>query len=204
MATASRPGVDGFVVWLEGLPGAGKSTLGRRLVEELARLGLQPDLLDGEAVRRTFFPELGFSRADRETQARRVSRLAQLLARHGAAVVVAMITPYETSRQAARADFAGRFLEVWLRCPIAVCEARDPGGIYRKTHAGTMHRVTGVDDPFEEPLGPELTLDTAKESVDDSARRVLADLAERGWAGPPTGRALSPAPSAGALRATEI
>ncbi|MCI4349048.1 MAG: adenylyl-sulfate kinase [Thermoplasmata archaeon] len=175
-----RDPAAGFVVWLEGLPGAGKSTLGRNVAAELSRRGLRPEILDGEEVRKTFFPELGFSRKDREAQARRVSRLARLLADHGTAVVVAMITPYETSRQAARAAFGDRFVEVWLSCPLEVCEKRDPGGIYRRSHEGGVPKMTGVDDPFEEPLNPDLTVETSGRDVAACTRAILDHLSGRG------------------------
>ncbi len=164
---------EGFVVWIEGLPGSGKSTLARAVAERLSARAGGVDILDGENVRTTFFPELGYSRKDRETHARRVSQLARLLARHGSAVVVAMITPYETSRQAARAAFGARFAEVWLNCPVEVCETRDPRGLYRKGHAGSVSKITGLDDPFEEPLNPDLVLETARTPVDACADRVL-------------------------------
>ena len=175
----ARPGA-GFVVWMEGLPGSGKSTLARSVAGALEAAGQRPEILDGEEVRRTFFPELGFTRKDRETQARRVSQLARMLARHGTAVVVAMITPYETSRQAARAVFGDRFEEVWLNCPLAICERRDPGGLYRRSHEGVVHKVTGLDDPFEEPLNPDLTVDTGTQDVATCTGKVLDHLGRRG------------------------
>lgn len=170
----------GFVVWLEGLPGAGKTTIARTLATRLWERGRKAEVLDGDEVRRMFSPELGFSRKDREFHARRVSYVAQKLARNGVAVLVAMITPYETSRQAARSEVAAPFEEVWLNCPVEVCRRRDPSGLYRRTDAGTVHQVTGVDDPFEEPLNPDLVVDTATHGADDSAGRILAHLAERG------------------------
>jgi adenylylsulfate kinase len=171
----------GFVIWMEGLPGAGKSTLSKAVAEKLASAGWKVEVLDGDEVRRTFFPELGFTRKDREVHARRVSYLARMLARNGPAVLVAMITPYETSRQAARAVEGAKFTEVWLSCPIEICQKRDPSGIYRRTKEGSVHRVTGVDDPFEEPLNPELTVDTSKLDVAASVQEVLGHLAKKGF-----------------------
>lgn len=170
----------GFVAWIEGLPGAGKTTLSKRLSERLLTSGLEVEVLDGDEVRRMFSPELGFSRKDREFHARRVSYVAQMLARHGVAVIVAMITPYETSRQAARATFGGRFAEVWLRCPLEICQKRDPKGVYR-TGDGGAHKITGVDDPFEEPLNPELVVDTGTKSIDESADAIVAFLTKAGY-----------------------
>jgi len=179
----SRP-APGVVVWIEGLPGAGKTTVSRWLADSLHSAGTPTEILDGEEVRRTFFPELGFTRKDRETQARRVSHFAQILARHVPIVLVAMITPYETSRQAARAAVQVPFIEVWLRCPLEICEKRDPQGLYRKTREGTVKRVTGVDDPFEEPLNPDLIVDTGTASATDCGRRVLDHLASKGLVHP--------------------
>ena len=175
---ASNPGLgsEGFVVWIEGLSGAGKTTLSRALAPRLRSLGWKSEVLDGDEMRRMFSPELGFSRKDREFHARRVSFVAHLLARNGVAVIVAMITPYETSRQAARSEVSGKFVEVWLRCPIDVCRQRDPRGIYRRSAEGAVKKMTGVDDPFEEPLNPELTIDTATLSVDESVDRLLGYL----------------------------
>jgi adenylylsulfate kinase len=175
--SASTPG---FVAWIEGLPGAGKTTLSKRLRDRLLADGLEVEVLDGDEVRRMFSPELGFSRKDREFHARRVSYVAQMLARHGVAVLVAMITPYETSRQAARATFGGRFVEVWLRCPLEVCQTRDPKGVYR-TGDGGAHKITGVDDPFEEPLNPDLVVDTATHSIDESVSAILRHLDKSGY-----------------------
>jgi len=180
MVASGGPPHRGFVVWLEGLPGAGKTTVSRAVSEGLRALGVGTEVLDGEDVRRTFFPELGFSRKDRETHARRVSHLAQILARHGTVVLVAMITPYETSRQAARAAVEVPFVEVWLKCPLEVCEQRDPRGIYRRNREGSVKRITGVDDPFEEPLNPELIVETAASPVDACAGKVLEYIGSQG------------------------
>jgi adenylyl-sulfate kinase len=180
MASPVGPKREGFVVWMEGLPGSGKTTISHALEARLHELGWDTEVLDGDEVRRTLSPELTFSRKDRETHARRVSYIARVLARHGVAVVVAMITPYETSRQAARSTVGARFEEVWLRCPIEVCRRRDPKGIYRQSGEGAVAHLTGVDDPFEEPLAPELTVDTATGSVEESTRRILKHLVTSG------------------------
>jgi adenylylsulfate kinase len=169
------------VVWLEGLSGAGKTTLSKSLAADLRSAGWKVEVLDGDEVRQMFSPELGFSRKDREFHARRVSYVARMLARNGVAVLVAMITPYETSRQAARSEVAARFAEVWLKCPLEVCRQRDPKGIYRRTQVGEVTRMTGVDDPFEEPLNPDLVVDTSSSTVAESTRRILDRLTALGF-----------------------
>ena len=180
MASATAAPGEGFVVWIEGLPSSGKTTLSRTVAERLRAAGRKVEILDGDEVRHMFSPELGFSRKDREFHARRVSYVARMLARNGVVVLVAMITPYETSRQAARAGVGSRFVEVWLRCPVEVCRARDRQGLYERSRVGGASHVTGVDDPFEEPLNPELVVDTAHMDVDQSTERILDDLVKRG------------------------
>ncbi|HUJ78448.1 MAG TPA: adenylyl-sulfate kinase [Thermoplasmata archaeon] len=179
MANSAPSEEPGFVAWIEGLPCAGKTTLSRAVAERLRAAGRKVEILDGDEVRHMFSPELGFSRKDREFHARRVSYVARMLARNGVAVLVAMITPYETSRQAARATVGDRFDEIWLRCPIEVCRRRDSKGLYRTSVPGGAVKVTGVDDPFEEPLNPDLTVDTSAEPAEQSTERILRHLAER-------------------------
>jgi adenylylsulfate kinase len=183
-ASPPPPG-GGFVAWIEGLPVSGKTTLSKSVAERLRAAGLKVEILDGDEVRKMFSPELGFSRKDREFHARRVSYVARMLARNGVAVLVAMITPYETSRQAARATVGPGFTEVWLRCPIAVCRQRDTKGLYKSSVPTGGVKVTGVDDPFEEPLNPDLTVDTATETVEQSTRRILDHLTLRGFVAAP-------------------
>ena len=177
-------GPKGFVAWIEGLPSSGKTTLSQMVAERLRAVGWKVEILDGDEVRHMFSPELGFSRKDREFHARRVSYVARMLARNDVAVLVAMITPYETSRQAARATVGGRFTEVWLRCPVEVCRQRDPKGLYRGSQALQGTKLTGIDDPFEEPLNPDLIVDTASESIAGGTRRILDHLARRGFIRP--------------------
>ncbi|HXQ49022.1 MAG TPA: adenylyl-sulfate kinase [Thermoplasmata archaeon] len=166
----------GFIVWIEGLPGAGKSTLAQSLAKELRARGRKVEVLDGDEVRQMFSPELGFSRKDREMHARRVSYVANRLARNGVASLVSMVTPYETSRQAARGVAEVPFHEVWLKCAPEVLRQRDPKGLYRRTAEGSISRLSGVDDPFEEPLNPDLTVDTTVSSVADCTALILRIL----------------------------
>jgi adenylylsulfate kinase len=188
MGMSTSESHDGFVVWLEGLSGSGKTTLSREVGSQLRTAGWKVEVLDGDEMRRMFSPELGFSRKDREFHARRVSYVARMLARAGVAVLVAMITPYETSRQAARSEVSARFAEVWLKCPIEVCRQRDPKGIYKRTQEGGVARMTGVDDPFEEPLNPDLVVDTSTASVSECAQRILSYLRSAGFVGQPPPR----------------
>lgn len=180
MAGVPSPEEAGFVAWFEGIPCAGKTTLSRAVAEHLRTAGRRVEVLDGDEVRQMFSPELGFSRKDREFHARRVSYVARMLARNGVAVLVAMITPYETSRQAARATVGARFVEIWLNCPLEVARRRDVKGVYRGSQAGGT-RVTGVDDPFEEPLNPELTVETASAEPTRSTDQILDYLASHGY-----------------------
>ncbi len=185
MVTEGSPAAaGGFVAWIEGLPVSGKTTLSRAVAERLRATGHKVEILDGDEVRRMFSPELGYSRKDREFHARRVSYVARILARNGVGVLVAMITPYETSRQAARATVGEGFTEIWLRCPIEVCRQRDTKGLYQSSARSGGPRVTGVDDPFEEPLNPDLVVDTANGTAADAARQILNHLADRKFIAP--------------------
>jgi len=175
---------QGFVVWMEGLTGSGKTTLSRATAARLRTMGWRAEVLDGDEVRQMFSPELGYTRKDREFHARRVSYVAHLLARNGVAVIVAMITPYETSRQAARSVEGTRFEEVWLRCPIEICRQRDPKGMYRGAMEGTIKGMTGIDAPFEEPLNPDLIVDTGDTPLEECTERIVAHLQKKGFLDP--------------------
>jgi adenylylsulfate kinase len=197
MAGAGPADHAGFVVWIEGLSGAGKTTLSREVATRLRAMGWKTEILDGDEVRHKFSPELGFNRGDREFHARRVSYVAQLLARNGVAVLVAMITPYETSRQAARSEVPNRFTEVWLKCPLETCRQRDPKGIYRLTEEGRVKKMTGVDDPFEEPLNPDLIVDTSNSPPAACAEKIMDHIRAVGFlsAGPRVGEAPRASPA---------
>jgi adenylyl-sulfate kinase len=165
----------GFVVWLTGLSGAGKSTVAAKLAPALAERGHRVELLDGDEVRTNLCQGLGFSRADRDTNIARIGYVAGKLARHGVAVLVAAISPYRQARDQVRASVEV-FVEVHVAAPLGVCAERDPKGLYAKALAGEIKNFTGVSDPYEPPPQPEVTLHTETQSVDESVHQVLAWL----------------------------
>lgn len=190
--------MPGFTLWLTGLSGAGKSTISRLVAAELEERGLTVDLLDGDVVRTQLSRGLGFSRADRDTNIERIGWVASRLARAGAVAVVAAISPYAEARARARAmteEFAP-FVEVWVSTPLAVCEVRDPKGLYARARAGDLPGMTGVDDPYEPPIAPELAVDGGTGSPQQGAARLVAELERRGLVPPaaqrPPGRAATP------------
>ncbi|MGE0393676.1 MAG: adenylyl-sulfate kinase [Vicinamibacterales bacterium] len=173
--------VSGFTVWLTGLSGAGKSTLANGLADLLEReTGRRPEVLDGDEIRSHLSRDLGFSRSDRTTNVLRIGWVCELLARNGVPVIVAAISPYRDARARVRAR-VGRFVEVYVACPLDVCEQRDVKGLYRQARAGAITGFTGIDDPYEAPSRPDLTVRTDRESVDESARHVLQVLRARGY-----------------------
>ena len=165
----------GFVLWLTGLSGAGKSTVAAKLGPALAERGHRVELLDGDEVRTNLCQGLGFSRQDRDTNIARIGYVANKLAKHGVAVLVAAISPYRQARDQIRTS-VDTFIEVHVAAPVSTCAQRDPKGLYAKALAGQLPHFTGVSDPYEAPLAPEITLHTDTESVDDSVHHVLAWL----------------------------
>ncbi len=164
-----------MVVWFTGLPCSGKTTLAAETDRRLRELGLATRLLDGDQIRRTVSADLGYSDADRAEQARRAAALAAEEMRLGKIVLVALLSPRGTSRAAAR-EGIGNFVEVYVRCPLEVCESRDVKGMYRQARQGTLKDFTGVGAPYEAPERPELTLDTDREDVRACVDRVIAYL----------------------------
>ncbi|MDE0349047.1 MAG: adenylyl-sulfate kinase [Gammaproteobacteria bacterium] len=156
----------GGVLWLTGLSGAGKTTLAFALEERLFRDGLQVYVLDGDNVRHGLNADLGFSRADRGENIRRAGEVAALFADAGVLCIAAFISPYREDRAAARAAAPGRFHEVYVRADLATCERRDPKGLYRRARAGEISNFTAVDDVYEAPDRPSLTIDTTVDSVE--------------------------------------
>lgn len=179
---------EGFVVWLTGLPGAGKSTIAERVAAALTARGQPVEVLDGDAVRQALSPDLGFSRADRDAQTKRVAFMAALLARHGVAVLCPLVSPERAHRDRCRA-WVPRFCEVHVTAPLDVLRARDPKGLYAKHARGEVDTLVGVTEPFETPDAPEVTCRTDQEPADDSARRIMAFLDAAGWL-PPEGALL--------------
>lgn len=176
---------QGFCVWFTGLSGAGKSTVAEALVSMLMERGRQVTLLDGDVVRTHLSKGLGFSREDRDTNILRIGFVAGEVVRHNGVAVCAAISPYRAARDAVRRTIEeigeGRFVEVFVDTPIAVCEQRDAKGMYAKARRGEIKGFTGVDDPYEPPLNPEITLDTVRESPEQCAARIIAHLVQAGF-----------------------
>lgn len=174
---------QGFVLWFTGLSGAGKSTLTEAVAPLLRERGRNTEVLDGDEVRLNLSKGLGFSREDRDTNILRIGFVANLLARNGVGVITAAISPYRETRDAVRrlveAD-GGRFIEAHVAATLEECEARDVKGLYAEARAGKRPGFTGIDDPYEPPLNPELAIPTGQEPLDASLRRVLAYLEAEG------------------------
>src|SRR5437899_4506439 len=172
----------GFTLWLTGLSGAGKSTLAAAVSKELRDRGIPVEVLDGDEVRQNLSKGLGFSREDRETNTRRIGYVAKLLARNGVAVITAAISPYRGIRDAVREEI-GAFVEVYVRASLDECIRRDTKGLYRRALAGEIPQFTGVSDPYEAPLEPELVVDTEQEPLEHSVARVIDRLVELEYLG---------------------
>jgi adenylylsulfate kinase len=177
----SRPTQQGVTVWFTGLPSAGKTTIANLVGGWLAEGGHPVEVLDGDVVRSHLSRGLGFSKADRDENIRRIGYVAGLLTGHGVIVLVSAVSPYRAVRDELRTAIgrAGGFLEVHVATDLATCRARDVKGLYARQARGELRGLTGVDDPYEPPLAPELILDTAGEAPEASAARVLALLERR-------------------------
>jgi adenylyl-sulfate kinase len=165
----------GFVLWFTGLSGAGKSTISGLLEARLRAAGAKIAVLDGDVVRTHRSKGLGFSKEDRDTNIRRIGFVAELLARHGVIVVVAAISPYRAVREEVRRTIEN-FVEVYVECPIEVLAERDVKGLYKKALAGEIANFTGVSDPYEPPLDPEVTVNSSRETPEQSAAAIWATL----------------------------
>src|SRR5271166_4626396 len=171
---------EGVVIWFTGLSGAGKSTLAEAVAPKLRAYGRKVEILDGDVVRTNLSKGLGFSREDRDTNIARIAFVAHLLARNGVTVITAAISPFRVTRDSAR-SLIGDFVEVHVAPPLQACIERDVKGLYKKAIAGEIQQFTGISDPYEEPLSPEIKIDTSRGSVEEGAARVLAKLRELGY-----------------------
>jgi adenylylsulfate kinase len=174
--------LTGFTVWFTGLSGAGKTTIAELVGPQLEERGYEIESLDGDVVRTHLSKGLGFSKEDRDTNIERIGWVASRLTRHGAAVLVSAISPYEETRRKARAlvEEHGPFVEVFVATSVEECARRDVKGLYEKAFRGEIKEFTGVSDPYEEPASPEVRIDTEQHEPADSARIVLDKLAELG------------------------
>jgi adenylylsulfate kinase len=170
----------GFTLWMTGLSGAGKSTISDVIVAEFDRRGVPVEVLDGDVVRENLSKGLGFSKEDRDTNIRRIAFVADLLSKHGTPVITAAISPYREIRDEARALMDGRFVEVFIATSLEECEARDVKGLYAKARSGEIPEFTGVSDPYEAPENPEVSVETADRTPEESAQQVLDYLEEQG------------------------
>ena len=181
----------GAVIWLTGLSGSGKSTVACILEQALAAEGRLTTLLDGDNIRHGLCQNLGFSPSDREENIRRIGEVSKLFADSGVLCLVSFISPYMADREKVRARLApGQFIEVYMKIPLAVCEARDPKGLYKKARAGQIKGFTGIDDPYEEPTNAEIVIEAAGQEgmvdrPEDQALHILNYLRSNGFLSSP-------------------
>lgn len=170
----------GATVWFTGLSGAGKTTVAEAVEKELKKRGFYVQLLDGDIMREYLTCDLGFSREDRDENIRRCSFVASLLTNNDVITLCSFVSPYREARQKARL-LIERFIEVYVNAPLAVCEKRDVKGLYARARAGEIPAFTGVSDPYEPPVKPELELNTDRETLADCAQRVISYLEAEGY-----------------------
>jgi adenylylsulfate kinase len=178
-----RNGHRGAILWFTGLSGSGKSTLANAVDHRLHELGLSSYVLDGDNVRHGLNGDLGFSPEDRTENIRRIGEVAKLFTDAGTFALTAFISPYREDRDQIRAttDRPDDFVEIFVSCPLDVCEERDPKGLYVKARAGEIPEFTGISAPYEEPVTAEIVVDTAVSSLDECVDVVLNHLVERGY-----------------------
>jgi adenylylsulfate kinase len=163
-----------MVIWLTGLSGAGKTTIAQILAEHLKKQNKQVELLDGDVIR-SVFPQTGFTRSERTEHIKRVAFTASRLQHHGINVIVSLISPYEDSRLFAK-TICSNFLEVYLSTPLVECQRRDPKGLYKKYGAGTIKNMSGLDEPYEQPVNPAITIDTSYRLPHECAAEIIKAL----------------------------
>jgi adenylylsulfate kinase len=170
----------GFTLWFTGLSGAGKTTVTMALEKELRARGVKVERLDGDTVRQSLTRDLGFSKEDRDKNIERVTFVAKLLSRNGVGVLTAFISPYRATREMVRLETTN-FIEVFVNAPLEVCAQRDVKGMYARAFAGEIQNFTGVNDPYEEPLNPEIVLNTHEETLEESVAKCIAYLEKNGY-----------------------
>src|SRR5262245_45117242 len=171
---------SGFTLWLTGLSGAGKSTLAEAVRDEIAALGRRVEILDGDDVRTHLSQGLGFSKPDRDTNVRRIGFVARLLSRNGVVVIAAAISPYRDVRDEVRRSHEAPFVEAFVDCSLDELVGRDRKGLYAKALRGEVAHLTGVSDPYEPPLAPEIHVHTDRDSIDTCRTTIVAWLQEHG------------------------
>ena len=170
----------GVTIWFTGLPCSGKSSIADAVAEKLRQRGLKAERLDADIIRKHLWRELGFSKEDRDENIRRATFLSKLLTRNGIIVLTSFVSPYRELRDYARREI-GDFMEIYVKCPVEVCIQRDTRGMYKKALAGKIPNFTGVSDPYEEPLDPELVIDSDKEALEESVSKVMTKVRELGY-----------------------
>jgi len=180
MKRARLENQKGVTLWFTGLPCSGKSAVADRVAEILKQRGFRVERLDGDIVRQSLTRDLGFSKEDRNENIRRVTFVAKLLTRNSVFVLTSFISPYREIRAYARQEI-GNFIEVYTKCALDICISRDVKGMYQKAINGEIKEFTGISDPYEEPLNPEILLETDKESIEESAAKVLERMKELGY-----------------------
>jgi adenylylsulfate kinase len=175
MENGSRHG-RGFTLWFTGLSGAGKTTIAEIVEKELRARHGKIEVLDGDIVRTNLSKGLGFSRDDRDTNILRIGFVADLLTRNGVGVIVSAISPFKEVRDQVRRNIGEDFIEIFVDAPLEVCAERDVKGLYKKAFAGEIPQFTGVSDPYEPPVAPDLVLRTNEETPEESARKVIEKL----------------------------
>lgn len=187
---------QGATIWFTGLSGAGKSTIANGLVERLTAAGRRVELLDGDEIRKNLSQGLGFSKADRDANIQRIAFVAKLLSRNGVIAITAAISPYRSTRDAARSEIepGAPFIETFVDCPLEVCEERDVKGLYKKARSGEIAQFTGISDPYEAPESPEIHLHTERESAEQDVDTILEKLVAHGILSPAGNPRTAPTP----------
>jgi len=170
----------GFTVWFTGLPSSGKSTLARLIEKRLTDNGFHTEVLDGDEIRLRLSKGLGYSKEDRDENIRRISYVASIITRCGAIAITCAISPYRNIREEARKEI-GRFIEVYVKCPVEECIKRDIKGLYKKALSGEIPNFTGISDPYEEPLKADIVVETNNETIEESSNKILSYLTKFGY-----------------------